>query len=714
MKKVVRSICFCILLNSPLLQAQMISTQGPVSGGLLDVVFAFGDTAFVDINANPWRTFDGGQSWEMCQSNLPPNLNPDAFTKRGNTIYMGTNGGDRLYKTTDFGDTWTIYNTGLPQTFGIPSAVPTHLIRSGDRVFIGGTNFGIQYTDLNDESWIRVNESAVGDIIFNISVIGEDSLLINQGNGWNNLSYFSKDNGDTWTMLDSEALSVSTIATTGYGQIGNRLVAVLDAGGVNQSYYSDDFGQSWILSNNGPAVSNGLLQVAPNLIFAYNFEGIYQTNDGINWTLIENVGNVPSVAAWKDQHLLYGVFGAGLFDIDDYGQGTRQEQQIAVSTAQDLFVHNNALYCLTDRGIYTYQGNQWQTHSIIDTLAQEDIFNPGNFFDLDYWNGSFYLSSNNGYFKSSDSGYTFTSIPFFAGERIPFAAQGSDYELVAIADGANPFDPGFSVVNLFYYNSNSAGYEQATVDGALDKIPYIPTDFMEYNGVLYVSGGTSTIYQSEDAGKSWTSLSLTYNVGEMVLFNNQLFFSTYSFPSGGLSYTSDGFASRQEIDLSALPRGNQFLEWWYFEKIFVADDQLVVYLNDPGLIGSGNGFYALADASSPWTALEDTELPASPSFVLDFQNQLYAGVPAWSVWTDGAITSSTHSASGSTSIPKVFPNPASTLLNIPNPDQQAWIIYDLRGTHLLSGQADRADIQQLPPGTYLLYWRGQTQIFIKN
>ncbi|MEM1320509.1 MAG: T9SS type A sorting domain-containing protein [Bacteroidota bacterium] len=708
-------ILFLLALGGQM-QAQFFATGGPIAGGNSDAIYAFGDTAFVDINSNPWRSFDGGQTWDICNGNLPLNLNPDAFVKRGSTIYMGTNSGDRVYKSTDYGDNWEVMYEGLPKLVGFPSAVPKHLTLSGDRVFIGGTNFGLQYLDTNEESWVRVN-LGTGDLVFSISVIGEDSLMVNQGTGFNNFTYFSADNGDTWTQLAAEPVTVRTIASTGFGQIGNILVAITDAGGANQAYYSQDFGQSWILSNGGPAVSEQLIQVREDLIFAINFEGIYRTTDGINWTFVEGTSGGNGLAYWKGSEVIYSSFGTGLKSGDGEVGGNFQEQQIAVSTMKDLFVQDNLLYALSERGIHTYNGQGWQTLSIIADLAKLDLINPGNFFDLDIVDGNFYLCGNDGYYKSTDGGLTFSNIDYFDGERVVMADQQGTQELVFVADGVNPFDPSFSVSRVYYYDAENDTYQQATLDGDLVNFAGLPRSLIKYGGKSYLSVDRQVVYESSDNGRTWISITLTNRADLLVIFDGKIFIDAYSNPSGRILYTEDGFATLQEVDLSGIPRGNEFLDWWYFEEIFVADGKLFVYQNDPVFSlngpGNGNGLYSIDGATASWAFVEESELPAPPSFFLDYQDGLYAGVPNWSVWSNKEPLSTSVSNLERSATPPVFPNPTKDLLNIPNPDGQTWQLYDLRGALQQSGNRNETNISELPAGLYILQLNGQNWKILK-
>ncbi|MGB0167294.1 MAG: hypothetical protein ACPF8V_10625, partial [Luteibaculum sp.] len=156
---------------------------------------------------------------------------------RGNTLYMATNNLDRVYKSEDYGDNWEVFYNGLPRIFGYPSGIAGSMLTSGDKVFLGGTNFGLRYSDLADTAWTETNKDK-GAYVYALSLIGKDSIMVCQGGFNGGLSFFSSDNGETWTQLGAEPLPNLTISATAYAYIQNRLVAITDAGGDNSTFYS--------------------------------------------------------------------------------------------------------------------------------------------------------------------------------------------------------------------------------------------------------------------------------------------------------------------------------------------------------------------------------------------------------------------------------------------------------------------------------------------
>ncbi|MEO1513715.1 MAG: T9SS type A sorting domain-containing protein [Bacteroidota bacterium] len=706
-------VLICSLLCCFGLNAQFASTNGPVGEGLVDAVYAFGDTAFADINNLPWRTTNGGDTWEVVLGEVPDVPNPDAYAKRGNVIYMGTNNHDRMYRSLDYGESWETFNNGLPLIVGFPAAVPTHLQRSGDRVFAGGTNFGLRYTDEADTAWVEVNKET-GNLVFNISPIGKDSLMVTQGTGFWNYTYFSADNGDSWTQLPTEPVPVRSIASTGYGKIGNVLVGTTDAGGANSTYYSTDFGTTWILSNNGPAIVEQLIQPRKDLIYAVNFEGIYRTTDGINWVLIDEAGGGNSIACWKGDRLLFGSDTKGMWDLSKDADPSLRQQALPVATLVDQVVHRNSLYGLTDGNLFRFDGAVWERVRELDFLGSPDLVNTGLSLDLQSYNDLLQISTNNGLYRSEDGGQNFSAVEGFEGERIVLSYRADGLDLVVKAVKPNQFDPRKIQAELYYFNADSARHVQAELDGSRQNFPLLLQHVLVDGQTVYLSGGTKDVFVSTDNGRSWTQKTKEYNIAGMALFDGKLFFAAPDPVTGRVFYTEDGFDSHEVVSLQSIPRGNEFLEWWYFRDIFVQNGRLYIYQNDPTPDVDVNGLYYLTSTDAEWTYLEESLLPAPPSHLTAFRTGLYAAIPTWSVWSNVDLLSNTQSPASMTPVRLAHPNPTKGRLFIPNPREESWELYDLAGRLSLSGRTQEADLSSLPSGLYLLRMGGKQQKIVRH
>jgi len=89
--------------------------------------------------------------------------------------------------------------------------------------------------------------------------------------------------------------------------------------------------------------------------------------------------------------------------------------------------------------------------------------------------------------------------------------------------------------------------------------------------------------------------------------------------------------------------------------------------------------------------------------VLDYPNTCFKGG-----------TSSTAALTGSEIQSNVFPNPASTNLQIDISEGSIWAIYDSQGRKILIGKERTINLSSLPSGLYFIHWEGTSRSFYKN
>ena len=134
-----------IILSGLSSVAQFVATNGPIGGGIVNDVAAWGSTAYATINNYPWHTSQGND-WKVIDMDVNlGNIGPRGFAELDGKLYMGALDGARAYRSTDNGASWQPFNGNMPNAWGNPSFVPIEMLRSGDRVFFAGTNFGVAY-----------------------------------------------------------------------------------------------------------------------------------------------------------------------------------------------------------------------------------------------------------------------------------------------------------------------------------------------------------------------------------------------------------------------------------------------------------------------------------------------------------------------------------------------------------------------------------------
>ncbi len=195
--------------------------------------------------------------WEHLQlpDDYPPAIN------QYNNILIGCAPYD-YYRSTDFGRTWSLFNTGLPATSKIFSS-SMHFYNG--KLYI--TSYGLDqtadtvlrsayyYCNLGDTSWsVRYIRPIRGVYPFHTSVIFLNNDTVFAGFTYNNDSlkgfYLSTDGGTTWAARDNK----NTPASAGYDYslVGKRMYTcdlgydTIHTQSYLRWYYSDDLALSWI------------------------------------------------------------------------------------------------------------------------------------------------------------------------------------------------------------------------------------------------------------------------------------------------------------------------------------------------------------------------------------------------------------------------------------------------------------------------------------
>jgi len=172
--------------------------------------FCMGDP--VNNNFEIYYTTDGGNTWTPS-STLPPPL-PGEYGYTGiydvynNTVWFGTNKG-RIYKSTDKGKNWTVYNTGLSDiakvTFNDENNGIVQQITYGS----GGTitSFIMKVTHDGGETWTTITPNGPIWKTDICAVPGVPGKYFSVGtNGQSPAKYgssFSLDYGLNWTLIDT-------------------------------------------------------------------------------------------------------------------------------------------------------------------------------------------------------------------------------------------------------------------------------------------------------------------------------------------------------------------------------------------------------------------------------------------------------------------------------------------------------------------------------
>ncbi len=221
-----------------------------------------------------YTSSDGGNTWTLVDGlNIPDPLSNEmgwtgVYDAVGNTAWFGTNNG-RIYKTTDKGQTWAVFNTGEANV----SEISMHDTLNGimmaavyDQSTGNLTSWAMMKTNDGGETWQTVNPIGTFYKSDMAAVPGVPGKIISTGVSQNppeSGSAYSLDYGATWTMLD-DSVQYTTVEfyndTTGW------------AGGFNLDQNTEGIWK-WlgIPPSNAPVfTSTPILSILPDSNYVYN------------------------------------------------------------------------------------------------------------------------------------------------------------------------------------------------------------------------------------------------------------------------------------------------------------------------------------------------------------------------------------------------------------------------------------------------------------
>jgi photosystem II stability/assembly factor-like uncharacterized protein len=286
------------------------------------------------LTAGVWKSTDAGTSWRQImsqqilgQAGTPAVIAMALDTRHPGTLYAG-NYGDRIFKTTDGGETWSSLNTDDGATGRVMALAidPTasNLIyagsangvyRSGDAgatwmpvstglsasdiltlgpdaahpggVYAGGIGTGILYSSDAGQSWsalVPPYKYGGGNFVTSLAVDPADSAIVYVTNALHLEGGLLKtrDHGATWQDSDA-GLRPGDIQTVAISPSASSSLYCSDFSG--NVYRSTDSGATWALASGGlPAYGlKSLLASASSSLTAFvgtNGHGVFKTSDG--------------------------------------------------------------------------------------------------------------------------------------------------------------------------------------------------------------------------------------------------------------------------------------------------------------------------------------------------------------------------------------------------------------------------------------------------
>lgn len=297
-----------------------------------------------------WYTHNGGTSWATSTDTLPT-LGVSAIIvnpENPNIILIGTgddDGGDDqglgVFKSLDGGLSWAQSNEGMGNL-----TVNVFALNEDDHnIILAGTeNTGIYKTTDFGETWTKTN--APDRHFRNLAYKpGDMQVAYASENGF----WRSADGGENWTQIGSdEGLTASGRYVLAVTPDNDSLVYVLVGGTFKGLFQSRDFGQTFTMMSDSPN------------ILGYEYDGSDDKNQsGYDLMLHadpknENIVHVGGINLWKS------IDGGVTWSITGHWWGDRTNEVHADQHHFAYNPVNDRLYCGNDGGIY-WSGDNGET-----------------------------------------------------------------------------------------------------------------------------------------------------------------------------------------------------------------------------------------------------------------------------------------------------------------------------------------------------------------
>jgi hypothetical protein len=708
---IMKNYILSILCSLPFaLSAQFVSTGGPTVSNLkCKTVWAQGDTIFMGMDENLYRTFNGGIHWTNLTNGIPEDSDPRTIEYSNGVLIVGTNDDARIYTSSNWGDSFT---GGTGAMNGI--LVPTSSSSGSNSIFLGGTNSEPYRYDFSNNNWVATTGN--GGITHGLTQTGIDTVWQCTGGVTSGTTQYSYDNGVSWAAVSNEpntdiggGVIMNTIAQD-FLTVGNRVIVATNFNGF-PILYSDDNGSTWINSGvggyNWSDYGKKFMKISNNHILATTVGGIWKSIDqGTTWTLTPAPhGAVYSMVRGKGDHILLAT-NQGLFEYENYGEGNLVKQHGVPATPSNLVVGpSNNIWVGSSGGVfkYTKAPGSW---SLIN-----DQYNGSSSLKMDVEYISFigdtlYACGQNLY-TSGDNGANFTKR-----EHQEFAFQRPN-RIMEIGNkifltsrqywtgSGTPHTP-----KIWYSTNGSTSYTEATftnlvswgLGAASDN--YIEEIYETSTALIADMNAGYAI--STDVGLTWTFYGDGFTETKIATLGNTIYKYTNSMFSKKLELSTDDGTSWSSLPISGLPNTSGTNSAYY--GVFETNGIIYTY----NVKEAPFGLYSLDVSNSNWTLVPDSEGPLSETItgLYYLNNELFANFFKDGTWSSAGSINSINSAEHQSKI-TVYPNPNNGIFNLDIANTLGKIkveIIDIKGAIVFEGKIQESSKIQtnLHPGIYFI------------
>jgi len=339
------------------------------------------------------RSSDGGKTWNLCNSGLPPAqlvkshvFNIDVHPARPDYL-CATISSIGVVKSTDAGNSWV----SLTETFKAGGTLATRVIfhPSDPNVICFGTARGDIYkTEDGGASWKLTRQGSGGAPVQSFAIDPKNPEVVYAGTDIGVL--VSHDFGTGWREFTDGLPHIATTVIVSPDSAGMCVYAFGQGIGIQRS--TDD-GATWEKADRNLGKSS-VFQVTTSqigdVVYAGVGKGVYRFGQDTGWVSVSNGlpgSTLTSLAvSGSSDSILYASTLTGIFSTTDKGEHWQRLGGMMHGTAAYFFAAHpsitNRLFCTTETGlmISTDHGMSWKPTRphVIDYEIQAMTFHASN------------------------------------------------------------------------------------------------------------------------------------------------------------------------------------------------------------------------------------------------------------------------------------------------------------------------------------------------
>jgi photosystem II stability/assembly factor-like uncharacterized protein len=179
-------------------------------------------------------SYDNGATWNL---KMTCNSLVTSLARIGVYIFAGTNG-DGMYRSSDYGETWSLINTGITG-----SKIYIYSLTTKDSLLFAGSISKIYKSSNNGDSWLTITNGLPSAYYIKSLLVKNDNIFA----GDSIMDYYtgfykSTNNGDSWIQPASGFNKIYSMATSGVylyaGRIGAGIYITLNEGSSWEKIYN--------------------------------------------------------------------------------------------------------------------------------------------------------------------------------------------------------------------------------------------------------------------------------------------------------------------------------------------------------------------------------------------------------------------------------------------------------------------------------------------